>query len=131
MLTESLNTLLPGLVHKIIEPVMKKLEEHHSECSKLVNHVEMLEHSLDNIKHQEQRLDYLEDQLVSDQLELSGIPEKPDKNTDVISKRVLDQLKLRKIVVKLTNSNVKKLVYSHRVKYPIKQLIWASTLRIE
>jgi hypothetical protein len=130
---EALNEALPTLIEEAISPLLTKLEDYKKMNSDLTKRIEILEN-----------------QLVSDQLEIGGIPISPDgtENTDDIAKRVLQLLQLDnvnistaiissfrlpkpklttsknppppKIIVKLANANIKRIAYRNRIKHQIK-----------
>lgn len=128
VIQESLNELLPEILERVLAPIRHKLEELRTE-NKIIS----------------ERVDYLEDQLVADQLEIAGVPESVEENTDSIAYKVLSGLKIDKvnltgavinsyrlpkpkssksnsppkIVVRLKNPHVRRLAYSNRIKNPI------------
>jgi hypothetical protein len=91
------------------------------------------------------RVDVLENERYADQLEVSGVPLLPDEDVKEISKKVLTLLKLDetnvqaglvscyrlpkneqsqsryppKLIIKLSNANLKRVAYGNRIKHPI------------
>lgn len=125
-ISEWLTKMLPGLIEKAVAPLIKSLETYRKEKAEL-----------------QKRVEYLEDSLVSDQIEVSGVPVAEEENTNKIAYQVLRGLKLDetnikngvinsyrlpksktsnssippKIVVKLASPHIRRLAYSNRIRH--------------
>jgi hypothetical protein len=129
LIQDTLNRILPGIIQNAIAPFVERLENY-----------QKLYHAM------KVRLDSLENQLVSDQIEIANVPVTTGENTDDLARKVLQKLNLDetnvqtgvlhsyrlpkvnsqstkppKIIVKLANSSLRRLAHSNRIKHPITQ----------
>lgn len=126
LLPKLLDEVLPPLINRAIEPLALKLQQIDKDNAEL-----------------RKRVDDLENQLIADQLEFVGVPQTVGENTNEIAKKILSKLQLddqniahavissyrlpkpkdsnlpAKIIVQLSNSHIKRLAYSKRVKSPV------------